>query len=54
MKRQCAAADERRLDAVLRPLIPIVDVHVRAADAPVDDLDEDLTCFELRFVALSE
>jgi len=33
---------ERRLAPPLRPRIPVVDVHVRAADAGAPDADQDL------------
>ena len=42
------ADDQTRLDGVLRPLVPRVDVEVRAADAGAEDTDEDLARTGLR------
>ena len=42
------ADDARRLDAVLRPRVPVVDVQVRTADAGAKDANEDVVEARLR------
>jgi len=44
------ADDEGRLDATLRPGIPVVDVHVGAADGGGLDFDQHLVGADLRDV----
>ena len=40
---ELVADDQRRLDRVLRPLVPRVDVKVGAADSGAENTDQDLT-----------
>ena len=39
---ELVADDHRRLDGLLGPGVPVVDVHVRAADRGLLDLDQDV------------
>ena len=41
--------DDRRLDAPLRPVVPVVDVHVGAAHAGAPDANQDFVVADRRF-----
>ena len=46
---ELVSGNERRMNAALRPLVPVVNVQVGAADGGDLDLDQDVGAAELRF-----
>jgi hypothetical protein len=48
------ADDHRHRDGLLRPLVPLVDVHVRAADTGAEHADQNVIDAEGRLVDVFE
>ena len=47
LSHELVSEDERRIHAVLRPVVPLMDVEIRAADARASHLDQDLAGTDL-------